>query len=80
MELWNVERHHCVMLEYVKLKYSFYSTNNKLLNEHITPSERRSLDKVADELLQNISEFQEENKFFLEYLLNKNTNTAITKN
>ena len=68
------------MLEYVKLKYSFYSTNNKLLNEHITPSERRSLDKVADELLQNISEFQEENKFYLEYLLNKNTNTATSKN
>lgn len=80
MELWNVERHHSVMLEYVKLKYAFYSTNNKLLNEHITPSERRSLDKVADELLQNISEFQEENKFYLEYLLNKNTNTATSKN
>ena len=78
MELWNIERHHEAMLEYVKLKQSFYSTLNKLQNEHITPSDKRSLNKIADEISQNIAEFQEDNKYFLEYRLKPSNHVPTT--
>ena len=68
------------MLRYQDFKISLYSSILKLKNEHLSPQDRRSLTKVTEELQQNISEFQSENKYYLEYFLHnqkpKATNTV----
>ena len=61
------------MIHYQEFKISLYSSILKLKDEHLSPQDRRSLIKVTDELQQNISEFQTENKYFLEIFINKDS-------
>ena len=71
LKLWEEERHHDALIKYYDFKISLYSSILKLKDERLSPQDRRSLVKVTDELQQNISEFQTENKYYLEYFLNK---------
>ena len=65
MDLWNKEKHHAVLLEYTKLKHSLYSSKIKLFTKHLTNADIRSLNKVIDEIIQNIQEYQIENEYYL---------------
>ena len=66
MKLWNAEKHHNAVLGYYKLKYSYYSTYNKMLSETATSADKRACVKLLDELEQNITEYQRDHAFYLE--------------
>ena len=71
MDIWEKEKHHAAMLEYSKMKLTWYSILLKLKNEQISSSERRSNIKLVNEIAQNISEFQTDNAYYLELFTKK---------
>ena len=72
MDLWNAERHHNAVFGYYKLKYSYYSTYNKMLDENATTADKRACKKLVDELAQNITEYQRDHAYYLELYNNEN--------
>ena len=66
MKLWEKERHHDAVFHYSKLKVSFYNTVWKLKDEHTSKKEKRTCLKLLPELEQNITDYQTNNKYYLE--------------
>ena len=66
LKLWEREKHHDVLLEYYKLKISYYNNILKLKEEHLSIQDRRTALKLEKELQQNIINFQTANKYYLE--------------